>query len=219
MEWDERLDHLGVNLKTNALAKWSAVAARYQDENEAQGQHHIWFTVLDENEQPKPNVRVFVDWIGRDKDDPPTQRLTGADGRANVDIYANLDPAKKNGPYFAYVEGQDKSDIVAGIGLPLKHHVNFLLTFAPHRATPPPPPPPPQNVREAIEQKARAVPWMPVNNGAALWNFAKANGLQDQQTDEMLVTINGEEYVLQVFNLGIVYAKVGDWGNIQVIRK
>jgi len=219
MEWDERLDNLGVNLKTNAQAKWSATVARYQDENEAQGQHHVWFTVLDENAQPKPNVRVFVDWIGRDADDPPTQRLTGADGRANVDIYANLDPAKKNGPYFAYVEGQEKSDIVAGMGLPLKHHVNYLLTFAPHRATPPPPPPPPQNVREAIEQQARAVPWMPVNNGAALWNFAKANGLQDQQTDEMTVTINGEEYLLQVFNLGIVYAKVGDWGNIQVIRK
>jgi hypothetical protein len=60
---------------------------------------------------------------------------------------------------------------------------------------------------------------MPVNNGAALWNFAKASGLQDQQTDELSVTFNGEEYVLQVFNLGIVYAKAGDWGNVKIIRK
>jgi hypothetical protein len=219
MQWDDRLTGLGVNLKTNTQAKWSATTARYQDEAEAQGQHHIWFTVLDESNNPKPNVRVFVDWIGRDKDDPPTQRLTGADGRANVDIYANLDITKKNGPYFAYVEGADKSDVVQGMGLPEHHHVNFLLTFVPHPVAPPPPPPPPQNAAEAIEQKARSVTWMPVNNGAALWNFAKANGLQDQQTDEMTVTINGEEYLLQVFNLGIVYAKVGDWGDIKIIRK
>src|SRR4030095_15989965 len=140
-----------------------------------------------------------VDWIGRDKDDPPTRRLTGSDGRANVDIYANLDISKKNGPYFAYVEGQDKSDVVAGMGLPEHHHVNFLLTFAPRTAVtppPPPPPPPPQHVEEAIKQKAQSVPWMPVNNGAAWWNYAKAHGLQDQQTDELKVTINGVEYVL-----------------------
>jgi hypothetical protein len=219
MEWDDRLTDLGVNLKTNATGKWSVAAARYQDEQEAQGQHHIWFTVVDAQNQPMPNVRVFVDWVGRDAGDPPTQRLTGPDGRANVDIYANLDITKKNGPYFAFVEAQDQSDVVAGMGLPEHHHVNFLLTFTPHSVTPPPPPPPPQDVPTAILQKAKSVPWMPVNNGAALWNFAKAHGLQDQQTDELTVTVNGDEYVLQVFNLGIVYAKQGDWGNIHIIPK
>ena len=67
--------------------------------------------------------------------------------------------------------------------------------------------------------KAKSVPWMPVNNTAALWNYAKANGLQDQQTDELSATFNGQEYALQVFNLGIVYCKKGDWGNIKIIRK
>ncbi|OQY93307.1 MAG: hypothetical protein B6D41_07665 [Chloroflexi bacterium UTCFX4] len=218
MQWDDRLTNLGVNLKTLANGKWTATAARYQDEQEAQGQHHIWFTVWDAQSKPLPNVRVFVDWVGRDKDDPPTQRMTDANGKANVDIYANLDITKKNGPYFAYVEGQDQSDVVQGMGLPEHHHVNFLLTFAPHTA-PPPPPPPPTDVPTAILAKAKSVSWMPVNNGAALWNFAKANSLQDQQTDEMTVNINGEEYLLQVFNLGIVYAKVGDWGNIKIIKK
>ncbi|HZQ04972.1 MAG TPA: hypothetical protein VFD70_00215 [Anaerolineae bacterium] len=218
MEWDDRLTSLGVGVKTNEQGNWTATAARYQDEDEAQGQHHIWFTVLDEQGRPQSNVRCFVDWIGRDKDDPPTVRLTDADGRANVDIYANLDIHKKNGPYFAYIEGADKSDHIIGMGLPEHHHVNFLLTFAPRIPTTPPPPPP-QDVPQAILEKAKSVTWMPVNNGAALWNFAKANGLQDQQTDELSVTINGDEYVLQVFNLGIVYAKKGDWGNIKIIPK
>lgn len=63
------------------------------------------------------------------------------------------------------------------------------------------------------------VPWMPVNNTAALWKFAKANGLQDQQTDELPMTYLIDDYIVQVFNLGIVYVKVGDWGNIKVIPK
>lgn len=217
MQWDDRLTDLGIALKANPSGSWVAAVAQYQNEEEAQGQHHVWFTILDEHAKPKANVKVFVDWIGRDKDDPPTARLTDANGKANVDIYANLDITKKNGPYFAYVEGADKSDVIAGMGLPEHHHVNFLLTFAPRSG--PTPPPPPTDVPTAILEKAKSVTWMPVNNGAALWNFAKANGLQDQQTDEMTVKINGEEYLLQVFNLGIVYAKVGAWGNIKVIRK
>jgi hypothetical protein len=72
---------------------------------------------------------------------------------------------------------------------------------------------------QALLAAVNQVPWMPVNNGAALWKFAKANGLQDQQTDELTLTYNGEPYIVQVFNLGIVYVKVGDWGNIKVIPK
>lgn len=223
MQWDDRLTALGVFLKSNDQGKWQATIAQYEDETQAQGQHHIWFTILDAMGKPQPNVRCFVDWVGRDKNDPPTMRLTDANGLANVDIYANLDITKKNGPYFAYIEGQDLSDTIGGMGLPEHHHVRFDLTFAPHTLTvpapPPAPPPPPQDVPTAIMTKAKTVTWMPVNNGAALWNYAKANGLQDQQTDEMTVTINGEDYLLQVFNLGIVYAKVGDWANIKVIPK
>lgn len=219
MQWDDRLTGLGVFLKANEQANWQATVAQYEDEIQAQGQHHIWFTVLDEQGKPKPNVRVFVDWVGRDKNDPATLRVTDAQGLANVDIYANLDITKKNGPYFAYVEGQDVSDTIAGMGLPEHHHVRFDLTFAPRTATQPPPPPPPQDVPTAIMAKAKTVVWMPVNNGAALWNYAKANGLQDQQTDELTVNINGADYLLQVFNLGIVYAKAGDWANIKVIPK
>lgn len=79
--------------------------------------------------------------------------------------------------------------------------------------------PQPQTLEQAVLQAARAVPWMPVNNQAALWKFAKAHGLQDQQTDELPLKYNGEDYLVQVFNLGIVYVRVGDWGNIKVIPK
>jgi murein DD-endopeptidase MepM/ murein hydrolase activator NlpD len=75
-------------------------------------------------------------------------------------------------------------------------------------------------LEQAVLDRANAAqPWMPVNNTAALWKFAQANGLQDQQTDEINFTYNGEQYITQVFNKGIVYVKVGDWGNIKFIPK
>ncbi len=215
MQWDTRLDNLGVSYNPNSNATWALAAAVYQDDIEAQGNHIILFTLQDDQGKPKSNVACFVDWVGRDPGDPPTRVVTDSSGQANVPIYANLDITKKNGPYFAYIENQSKSDVVAGMGLPEHHHVNFLLTFAPKVATPPPT----QTADEAAMAAAKSVPWMPVNNTGALWKFAKANNLQDQQTDEINFTYNGEAYVAQVFNLGIVYAKKGDWGNIKVIRK
>lgn len=84
---------------------------------------------------------------------------------------------------------------------------------------PPPIPIPGQTLEQTIVAQAKSVPWMPVNNTAALWRFAQLNGLQDQQTDEIHFKFNGIEYIAQVFNLGVVYVKVGDWGNIKVIPK
>ncbi len=82
----------------------------------------------------------------------------------------------------------------------------------------------PAPIEQTLEQAAQAradaaKPWMPVNNTAALWLAAKAMGLQDQQTDELSFTYKGENYLCQVFNFGIVYCKVGDFGNVKVIRK
>jgi hypothetical protein len=84
----------------------------------------------------------------------------------------------------------------------------------------PPSPPPSGSLEDAVLLRANAAkPWLPVNNTAALWQFAKANGLQDQQSDELPFTFRGENYICQVFNLGIVYVKAGDWGNVKFIRK
>lgn len=107
------------------------------------------------------------------------------------------------------------NDLRDALGKNFKLVLPRALTSPP----PPPPPPPPQGLEQAVLAKAHSVPWMPVNNQAALWKYAKAHGLQDQQTDELPLTYNGEQYIVQVFNLGIVYAKVGDWGNVRVIPK
>ncbi len=215
MKWDPRLDTLGVKYSPNADAIWKLTAGVFQDEQEAQGNHIILFTILDDQGKPRQGVACFVDWVGRDPTDLPTKAVTDANGQANVPIYANLDIHKLNSPYFAYVESPKVSDEVTGMGLPEHHHVNFLLTFG-LKVTQPQPTP---TLEEAALAAAKAVPWMPVNNTAALWQFAKAHNLQDQQTDEIPFTYNGQQYLVQVFNLGIVYVKVGDWGNIKIIPK
>jgi hypothetical protein len=84
----------------------------------------------------------------------------------------------------------------------------------------PQPPPPAGSLEDAVLLRANAAkPWLPVNTMAALWQFARANSLQDQQSDELPFSFRGESYICQVFNLGIVYVKVGDWGNIKFVRK
>ncbi len=218
MNWDSNLDKLGIKAVSTPNATWHLLTAVYQDETVAQGKHIILFNIQDAQGKPKQGVTCVVDWVGRGAGDPPTKVVSDATGQCNFPMYANLDINKLNGPYFAYVESPDKSDEVTGMGLPEHHHVNYVLTFG-LQATPPPPPPPPQTLQDAALAAAKAVPWMPVNNQAALWQYAQAHNLQDQQTDEITFTYNGQQYVVQVFNLGIVYCKVGDWGNIQVIAK
>jgi hypothetical protein len=54
---------------------------------------------------------------------------------------------------------------------------------------------------------------------AALYRFAQLNNLGYPQTDEFEFTSGSNTYVAQVFNLGIVFVKKGDWGNVRWMRK
>jgi N-acetyl-anhydromuramyl-L-alanine amidase AmpD len=66
---------------------------------------------------------------------------------------------------------------------------------------------------------ARKLTWMPINDHAALYQFAQANHLGYPQTDEFEFTFKNVSYLAQVFNLGIVYVKKGDWGDVKWVRK
>ncbi len=71
----------------------------------------------------------------------------------------------------------------------------------------------------AALQAARQVPWMPINTESALYKFAQARNLGFPQTDEFEFTFNNQAYIAQVYNLGIVYVKKGDWGNCKFANK
>lgn len=66
---------------------------------------------------------------------------------------------------------------------------------------------------------AQKIVWMPINTGSALYNFAQAQNLGYPQTDEYTFSVGANRYVGQVYNLGIVFVKQGDWDNVQWTKK
>ena len=128
LEWDWRLDALGVVVQPANVAPgqeyWKLVRAIYQSPDEAGENHHIYYTVLDENRQPLPNQRVWQGWS-----DDKTDASTDDKGGTSIPLWASYAPDRgEYGPYFAWVDGLP-SDGVIGLGLPLKRHVSFLLTW------------------------------------------------------------------------------------------
>lgn len=88
-------------------------------------------------------------------------------------------------------------------------------------AAQPPPPPPPTDPAAKPAQEAAVVhkPWMPINDGSALYKFALKNDLGYPQTDEFEFPFGGDTYIGQVYNLGIVYVKKFDWANCKWVKK
>lgn len=135
-EWDSRLDDLGVYLEEcdppEGTWYWRLVSARYEDEQQAAGTHHVFFRTLDENGTPLEGQKVFQAW----PTDAPTN-TAWAETKGPIDDYwGNLAlfggwcpfwPEGGHGPYGAYVDGV--SDAVWGMGLPCNRHVSFRLVW------------------------------------------------------------------------------------------
>ncbi|TEU10344.1 MAG: hypothetical protein E3J21_26570 [Anaerolineales bacterium] len=141
LEWDPRLDAMGVQLvRTQPAADetcYRLVKAKWFDEAESGGRHHIYVDVLDEGGKRIIGQRVMVAYDGQTvvlvTEDKPYPELS-----CNMAMYAVL------GTYRCQVEGV--SDVVTELGmgsaeLPgYKLHTCFELTFQREKAGPPPPP-------------------------------------------------------------------------------
>jgi hypothetical protein len=220
MNLDPRLNNLGISVKANPSAMWGLTSAQYQDETQAGGNHNVYFTVLDAAGNPLAGKVCIVDYPQDPSDPHPVFKTqTDANGQCDYPMYANLDITLKNGPYFAYVEDPSKSDVVSGMGLPEHRHVNYVLTFNALGGSPPPPPPLPASLDQTAIANAQKYAWMPINTDGALYKFALSRRLGYPQTDEFEFTYGGDTYVGQVYNLGIVYVKKGDWGNSRWVKK
>ncbi len=88
---------------------------------------------------------------------------------------------------------------------------------------PPPVDAEPDAAQKELEQAVRAEAlkhkWMPINDQAALYQFAQENNLGYPQTDEFEFICDGVPYIGTVYNYGIVYVKKGDWGNCKWVKK
>lgn len=127
LEWDPRLDDLGIEI-TRAEAEsgqpiYRLISARYLNESEAQGLHHVFVEVLDENGQRILGQPVTLAWsdgqgtmITEDKPYP--------EYAANAPLYGEI----SEGTYEVEVKDAP-SDKISGLGLPGKRHVSYQLTF------------------------------------------------------------------------------------------
>jgi hypothetical protein len=129
LDWDPRLDELGVQLTRAAdPVTWRLISARFQDESESGGRHHVFIRAESVDGSPAAGVRFVVDWLGRLPQEMPGFTTTDAQGAGNVPIFITLHPDKKDGIQFAKA-ADEPSDVVTGMGLPYNHHVSFALTY------------------------------------------------------------------------------------------
>lgn len=140
-----------VNVKVN-LAQldpntpyWKLISAQYQDPEESGGNISIIVFVQDERGAPIPGQRVIQKF-------PGDQAVGVTDERGHVEFPMSGDSSfapdrGESGPYTAVVDGLP-GDQVVGMGLPLRRHVQYILTyrratFNPQPAPVPVPTPPP----------------------------------------------------------------------------
>lgn len=125
--WDPRLTEMGVYLNraqtSPGQTAYRLVNAQFEDESQANGLHHIYVDVLDENGQRmlgQPVIQVWHDGqaVGHTEDKPyPEYSL-------NFPMYGVQGPDN----YGVYVLGAP-SDVINGMGLPAGQPVNYRLTF------------------------------------------------------------------------------------------
>ena len=128
VEWDFRLDALNVSVELAETKRgemyWRLVSAIYEGPGEAGDSHHIFYTVLDEKQEPVANQRAWQGWS-----DSETDAVTNERGETAIPLWQSFSPTDGEiGPYMAWIEGLP-CDRVIGMGLPHTNHVNFRLTW------------------------------------------------------------------------------------------
>jgi len=129
--WDGRLSQLGVNVVDAAVSSgqpfWRLIEAKWENEQEAGGKHHIFIEVLDENGNRIVGAPVTIFWSGGS--------ASGQTEDKNPPDYAYNYPMYMAGnSYNAKIEGLP-SDVIQGMGLgtPEKPqwtiHTNVKLIF------------------------------------------------------------------------------------------
>ncbi len=136
---DPRASWVRVQTENN-YPKWECLEVKYNDPSEAQGDRNIYVTVLEADGTPSIGTKV---WLNTGVPEDRGSQVTKGNGQCDFQQTgdSSFDPNRgERGPYVVFVGSESKSDIVRGLGLPLKRHVNYYLTFRRTSAAPPPPP-------------------------------------------------------------------------------
>lgn len=107
LDWDPRLDLRGAYLIPAEPGVWRLIRARWLDEAESAGRHHIYIDTLDADGKRVTGVQVRIAWAGGEAT-VTTEAKPGEPYAANFPMFA-IAPA-----YSAQAAG---GDLVGGMGL------------------------------------------------------------------------------------------------------
>lgn len=125
IRWDPRLDQRGAYLIPAWSGRWRLRDARWLDEQEAGGRHHIFMDTLDATGQRMTDVRIQITWPGGSTV-VTTAAKPGEPYAADFPMYA-VAPA--------YMAAPAGGDVVGGMGLgsieqpDFAIHTSYVLTW------------------------------------------------------------------------------------------
>ncbi len=212
--WDPRLDALGVRLVKGDATKprYALVEARWFDENESQGRHHIFVDVVKDGERAM-DARIAFGWPGNVYIREPSPSAKYA---ADFPMYAPIGSIGA-GPY--WVSAADvESDRVEGLGLGtpevpnLPIHTSFYFKFRWTEAEEEVTPPTPEELARSLAEKAEAEnALIPPNRESPLLKVAEERDLGRRMSLEVKFSLRGRDYVGQIFEKGSVIFEIPKW--------
>jgi hypothetical protein len=224
-----------VGIPVGAGQYWQIVGVHHLTGTENMGNHHVYVDVIDADGQRVNGAQLVLEQgdsapLFAIVDKPPNEAGTNfpmwSNTRATVSVAWPADnplPSEKVG-----VLRSDHPD--EAVGNTWGHH-SFYVVFQlanilleeptpPETVEPPvePPPAPPLSLEETIAAVGQPR-IIPLNLEAMFYKVGRQQNLGERLTSEYEVEYQGKSYRAQIFAKGIVYAEVGDWGNVKIIPR
>lgn len=227
------IDQLSVPL--NSQQYWQAIGIHHLTGAENMGNHHVYVDVVDGDGKRLNGARVVLTQSNTAPlyavvDKPPNEAGTNfpmwSNTRGTVAVAWPTDnplPSEEVG-----VLRSDHPD--EEVGNTWGHH-SFYVVFqlatvaettstTPEQPTTPPEPPtgPPLSLEETIAAVGQPK-IIPLNPDAMFYKIAKQQNLGERLSSEYDADYEGRSYRAQIYEKGIVYAEIGDWGNVKIIPR
>lgn len=225
----------GTTVPLNAKQYWRVVGVHHLTGAENMGNHHVYCDVLDGTGRRINQARLMMTEgtsppqfavVDKPANEAGTNFVMWSNTHATVAVSY---PANTPLPSES-VSGIRSTHPDEEIGNTWGHHsfyVVFQLTTIPESkpAEPTKPDVTETTTGEAaltLEETIAAVGQpdiIPLNPNAMFYKIARERNLGERLTKEYDAEYDGKTYRAQIYERGIVYAEVGDWGNVKIIPR